>query len=334
MKISTSLFKKSLVDKATIIVALLVSIIQLLLIVSQHIQSWHADMFVSFAPYVVFTSFVLGLFLLLVQAKTYSNILINILLIVMFGLTLFNFQSVNNWLYSGASAKVSNSSDSLKVASFNKLVINKEIDDIREAISSYDIVAISEITKQDFSQISKDWQYSKISNCQCDPAYGVEIAIFSKYEIGEPLTTKALSGYGGSVRAEIKVPGEQRLIVYAVHPPAPVSNESYKNRDEMLAKVIAPQVNKDRQKPVILMGDMNISPYSKGYREFTKQINSYKNVGRGGNVWRTWCLGQLKIACAPIDHIFVSDKLSAKPTQVIEVKGSDHMLIATDIMIK
>jgi|GEM_PF-5386345 len=314
----------------------LAGVAQVLLSLARMDYGWYADVFVSFAPYIVIACSLVLCAVVIIELKNYKNIWLNLGILLVFGLIVFNSQPVSNWIYGNGqpSVKTDLSHETIKLASFNKLVVNRDIDTIRTAIKDYDVVAISEITKKDYKEISRDWKYSAISDCQCDPAYGVEIAVFSKYKILGTATLPSHHGYGVALRSDIQISDQDDLVLHAIHPQAPVSEEAFKNRNDMLLNVISPWILADKNKHSILVGDMNLSAYSKSYDRFVNTIKPYRNAGMGYNIWRTWCLGQLPVACAPIDHIFVSNSVSAQAVHVVQIAGSDHMLVAADIMLK
>lgn len=117
------------------------------------------------------------------------------------------------------------------------------------------------------------------------------------------------------IRAE-----NEHFVVYGIHPPPPINGEMAGFRDHTF-KVIATKV-KTETKPVVVMGDMNISPYSPIFRQFTKEAGLFETKNR---LIPTWLMGLLNI-----DHILVTQP-SFEDSRVGWWRGSDHRPVFLDI---
>ena len=101
----------------------------------------------------------------------------------------------------------------------------------------------------------------------------------------------------------------------------------------MLQTIVPARIIQDKDRNAVFMGDLNISPYSSNYRKTERSLGGYNNIMRGSGAVQTWCLFKIELVCAPIDHMFVTNTISATKPEIVRVKGSDHKLITTEHVI-
>jgi len=298
------------------------------LLVSQYSNLWVADMIVSFSPYIIIVCgiTILSSFVLAKHRLEYVYVLVGLALLVCSLPTTYNwlFVNQNDFLESG----------DIRIASLNKYYANREYDELRKVVNpnEYDIVGLSETFDKDFKILKKQWRYSLSAECDCDPAPKAELVLLSNYPIIKNEVVSAGKESGGILRAVIKVKGKQ-LITYVAHTPSPISNSYFKKRNEMLQTIVPARIIQDKDKNAVFMGDLNISPYSSNYRKTERSLLGYTNIMRGSGAVRTWCLFKIEPICAPIDHIFVTNSISTTKPEIVRVKGSDHKLITTELVI-
>ena len=302
---------------------------QVLLLIAYYSNGWLADMYVSFAPYIL----VAGVIILLLSLPFAKNTYQKVLLVVALVLTASNVFPAYDWLYSTNYQHADKGI--IRVASLNKLYTNKDLKTLSKEVSpkDYDIVGMSEMPQKQFEKLKSNWRYSVSSECNCDPGVASEIVIFSNYPIENAEIISAGEDKGGMLRAEFTIE-EKQLVVYAAHPMSPITRADYAQRRKTLSRLLAPRLNADRNKAVIFMGDLNVSPYSQNYKQFASSINGYTNIMKGNKTYKTWCFAGLDFICAPIDHMFVTDKLQATEPKVRPIKGTDHDLLSTEIVLK
>jgi len=302
---------------------------QILLLISYYSSSWLSDMYVSFSPYIFVGSVILLLVSVIFVRTTYQKVFFILALV----LALANAVPAYEWLYTtNYSYK---SSGDIRIASLNKLYTNKNLDRLSKDVSSkdYDIVGMSEVPQSHYESLKKSWRYSVSADCKCDPARASELVIFSKYPIENAEVISAGEDKGGMLRAEFMI-NKKPLIVYVAHPPAPVNKANYQQRRRVLSEFIAPRLRADKDKAVIFIGDLNLSVYSQNYKEFASSINGYDNILQGTQDYKTWCFAGLDFICAPIDQMFVTEKLASSKPEITPIDGTDHDLLSTEIVLK
>ncbi len=139
-----------------------------------------------------------------------------------------------------------------------------------------------------------------------------------------------------SIRAELILPGSDELrpilpadsaiigpsaVLLVTHPLPPGSLESFRLRNEQLQALGQTIAMIDQ--PVILLGDLNVTPWSPHFRNLLRQ-SGLEDTGRGRSLRGTWPahIPPLRI---PLDHCLVSPGFRVIERQVGPRLGSDHL---------
>ncbi len=109
------------------------------------------------------------------------------------------------------------------------------------------------------------------------------------------------------------------IRILALHPPSPTSTGKVSTRDEQLAAV--PDWAAAQDRPVVIVGDLNASPWSHAFRPLTDSdlVNSVNGFG----LQATWpaLLGPFGV---PIDHLLHSAELTTVTRRTGPSLGSEH----------
>ena len=145
------------------------------------------------------------------------------------------------------------------------------------------------------------------------------IALYSKYPVIEGKVVKLNDGNRPSIDATV-LKESTRLRVFGTHPPPPVSTELYNERNRHLEAISA--LAAENTGPMIVVGDLNISPWSAHFRNFLSNGN-LSDFRAGHGILPTWPAGFAPLLI-PIDHI-----VGGGPVRVVSIKtsrglGSDH----------
>lgn len=154
------------------------------------------------------------------------------------------------------------------------------------------------------------------------------IALFSRYPI--------FSGeirYTGEIRrptiyAEIEI-GGRRVTLAGTHPIPPVGEEHSRLRNDHL-NVLGAELKQARG-PLILAGDLNITPWSSRYRDLLSR-SGLLNAAQGRFVMWTWPANLFPLAI-PIDHILVSPDFRVDHFKTGPSLGSDHFPLIVDLTL-
>ena len=136
--------------------------------------------------------------------------------------------------------------------------------------------------------------YSSLSFIHCNIIYPIENLNLYPY-----------------VRAE-----NESFVVYGIHPPPPINSELANIRDQSLWNIS--ENIRNENKPVIVIGDMNISPYSPVFHQFINNARLFETKNR---LIPTWLIGMLNI-----DHILLTDPehIDSEHSYIGWWRGSDH----------
>ena len=119
-------------------------------------------------------------------------------------------------------------------------------------------------------------------------------------------------------RRLIKDDGELRVI--GIHPPPPISNDLYVERNYEL-KALA-EIASDRTGPLIILGDLNTSPWSNTFRSLLEE-GRLRDSRSGFGILATWP-ENASLLRIPIDHVITDS--NARVTQWEQVKDSDQII--------
>jgi endonuclease/exonuclease/phosphatase (EEP) superfamily protein YafD len=311
----------------------------LLAILSQFVQYWLLDIYVSFTPQVVI---VLGLgYLLFASAyiaiyKKFGSKRAKKLLskkelkfgifaatgyiaLAAYSLTVF------------APHKVINDQPNLKVATYNVLYSNSDIGPAAEYFkqNGVEILALQE-ARPEFVEQTKNvlgYNYVEITDCDCS-AKDTEVAIVSKYPLSN---AKAVIQHqnGGVLRAEAQIDQDTKVAVYAVHIPPPFNEQWYLQRNDFTMR-LAEFVEQD-QLPTIMMGDFNTTVFSPSLKTLIDKTDSkISNVATTRWPECSW-YGFGVITCARIDHVFVPKEFTLTKTYINQGFGSDHRPVIAEL---
>lgn len=131
-----------------------------------------------------------------------------------------------------------------------------------------------------------------------------------------------------SIEVTVELAG-QAIAIAAVHPPPPVSAANSHTRDELLRGVSAWAAA--HEGPVIVMGDLNATPWSAVMREILREgpLRSTQRFGLQGT-WPSF-LGPLGV---PIDHVLYTAPLHPVARTIEPAFGSDHRMVYAELELR
>ena len=194
-----------------------------------------------------------------------------------------------------------------------------------------DIVLIQEATvqaKNQLNELTKDYTYV-IDDAQEGP-YGM--LIYSKIPIEHAVQHKFDLSWNKHTVLHLKTPkNKMPFVLYELHATSPAHLAKIEQR-ELELKSIAEIISADKIKNVILVGDLNTTPYSPYFRTLEK-ISGLRNSMRGNYLWGSWPNFLPFFMRIPLDHVLVSQNMRITYRTVEMDLGSDHMPILTQIRI-
>jgi len=218
----------------------------------------------------------------------------------------------------------------LRLMSSNLLSSNTDYETHMQRIKSVnpDVIVFQEYTYQ--------WQ-SALSSSLTEYPYKVEEpashafgnALYSKYPLRNMRSVAFVDEMRKSVEGTVMV-GNISLKVFGTHAPPPMSRNGYDDRNLHL-KNISDKVHAYTA-PLVIMGDLNISPWSSHFRNFISAANLHDGR-RGQGILPTWPT-EIPLLQIPIDHILFNAGVRVLSMQVAGESGSDHRIIWADIQLE
>lgn len=151
------------------------------------------------------------------------------------------------------------------------------------------------------------------------------IGLFSRH----PIESARIVPFGlmdiPSIFAESRI-GTRRLAIVATHPMPPgdalLAEERNRHLDWIAGEITS------LPGPVLLLGDLNTTPWSPVYRRFARNCG-LKNSAQGRSIRPTWP-AFLPLLWIPLDHVMHSPGIAIHAHQVGPDVGSDHLPVRVD----
>ena len=220
----------------------------------------------------------------------------------------------------------------IKILTANVHIINDKYNLLISLIKNTDpsVIALSETDDKWIDNLAiLDKDYYSIKH---PGKYLHGMALYSKY----PFTSKEIKYYSYDKKlsvpmifATINVEGKDFKII-TIHPIAPKDKNCIILRNRHLLEA-AEMIKKEKSMPVILAGDLNITPWSYKFSEFLK-ISGLKDSSKGFGLQPTWPVGN-PLLLTPIDHFLISKNLTVIHRYTGPDIGSDHYPVIMEIKI-
>ncbi|MFH2043855.1 MAG: endonuclease/exonuclease/phosphatase family protein [Pseudomonadota bacterium] len=132
-----------------------------------------------------------------------------------------------------------------------------------------------------------------------------------------------------SIVAEIDAAGEKATVI-GTHPLPPVGSRYSHWRNDQLEKIS--DFVGSVTSPVLLLGDLNVTPWSHHFRQLLKR-SGLRDASQGRGIQPTWptqnCLLQI-----PIDHCLHSPEIVIVQKEIGPHVGSDHYPVIVDFIVE
>ncbi len=195
-------------------------------------------------------------------------------------------------------------------------------------IADPDLLLLVEVTlkwAQELSVLNTSYPY-RVEQPQSD-CFG--IMLLSKYPLSR--TNVLFVGSAGvpSITADVHLPqGEISLI--GTHPLPPFNGSFSKHRNNQLAAL--PKLIREQKKLVLLIGDLNVSPWSAHFVRLLKESGLKNSMDHFG-FQPSWPSNN-RFLRIPIDHVLHSPDILIHHRVVGSDVGSDHLPMMVDFSLK
>lgn len=215
----------------------------------------------------------------------------------------------------------------LRLVSANVKLTNAEFDRFLAFVrkADPDVLLVLEVTPRwaaALEGLRDEWPHTVVVSS--NGAFG--IALFSRVPFdSHEIAVADRTGFP-SIIATITHDGEP-LTVIGTHPPPPNFTAAAANRNHQFGELA--KLARGAQGDVVLMGDLNVSPWSPHFHDLLDGSGlSDSRAGFGIQpTWPTFCPPLM----TPIDHALVSRRLAVVERRVGPDVGSDHRPIVVEV---
>ena len=225
----------------------------------------------------------------------------------------------------------------LRVFLANVLTRNQHHDLIVEQIHAADpdIIAILELSsplnerlRQEFGETHKHG----VSEPQDDGNFG--IGLWSRLPLANARVFHLNVPVLPSIEADVQL-GSQKVHVVATHPLPPVGARNFAHRNrhlELLTERLKKDVNDTTGKPTLLLGDLNLTPWSPVFDDFLASSGLQSSAaGRGLQpTWYHWPAFPFGLI---LDHGLHSPDIRCDQRTILPANGSDHRALVFDFAL-
>lgn len=230
--------------------------------------------------------------------------------------------------YGGFESGSTDNSMEIKIVHLNVLTSNQDYQSTIKYIEEKkpDIVALNEVNQSwiDNLKLSQEYKYS-VEEIRED---NFGIALYSKFELKNPRIEYFGDAGLPSAAAEFYA-GDKEVSILATHPLPPAGKTGVKFRNNQFASVV--QNRKSFKSSMILLGDLNTSSWSYGFRKLVEGMDLYDSR-RGYGIGFSWPT-TLPVISVPIDHCLVSKEMKVIKREIGPNLGSDHRPIYVELSI-
>lgn len=218
----------------------------------------------------------------------------------------------------------------LRIMQINVLLKSKHYSKVAEAIRKYqpDILSLQEVDALWLSKLSAELrQYPyHLQSIRSGRIYG--LALYSKLPLQSPSVVYYQNSMRPSLQAEIEFQLTPICLV-AMHPYSPGKYAGFWWRNQQLLAFA--QQRHLLNEHLILIGDLNITPFSSHFQRFL-EMTGLTDTRIGHGYLPTWHTA-FPAFSIPIDHILTSSRLKVSAFKAGPFVGSDHFPLIADISI-
>jgi len=189
-----------------------------------------------------------------------------------------------------------------------------------------DVVCLVETDRRWVRELAAlEREYRWVHTCALDNHYGM--SLYSRLPIIACDIRFRVTKDVPSMRATVRLPSGDEVVIYALHPPPPLPSSPSYGRDAEL--VLTGEEIAERRQPAIVVGDLNDVAWSfttKLFQRVSRMVDP--RVGRG--MFSTFH-AEHPAARYPLDHVFHTRHFTVKDLRRLPYVGSDHFPMYVDL---
>ena len=232
--------------------------------------------------------------------------------------------------YFGKSGPVAKTEKPIRAMQLNIHSGNHDTAKVLAVLNEYnpDLILLEEVTpkwESDLQGLNSKYPY-RISRPQSD-CFGIMLLSRFPFRSSEILCVG--NDYLPTIRAEIETP-QGAIAFIGTHPLPPIGALYSATRNQQLEAL--PELVKKQVYPVLLAGDLNVSPWSPYFTALLHE-SGLKNSMQGFGFQPSWPFN-ISFMRIPIDHLLHSPEIIVRYRAVGADVGSDHLPVIIDFTLK
>jgi endonuclease/exonuclease/phosphatase (EEP) superfamily protein YafD len=218
----------------------------------------------------------------------------------------------------------------LRMVSINVLYRNREYRQVtdfilRERPDAVALMEISDTWRREIATLGRDYPY----RYETRGSSGRGVSLWSRFPLRDAAVLDIGSDYEPAIQATLLVSGRP-VRVFVVHAAWPVTPELTTLRNRQL-QAVAQYARETRTLPLVVLGDLNISPFSPHFQRMLRE-GGLRSASAGFGWYPTWPT-YMPVAGIQIDHALVSERIRVQAFECGSLEGSDHRPIRVDLAL-
>jgi len=223
----------------------------------------------------------------------------------------------------------------LVVMTANVLTSNRRHDDILKQIESADadVFAILELGTPLHDRLETELSASyphRTAIPQDGGNFG--IGLYSRHPLSDVDCFSLNEDSIKSIAATVKTDARSYRVI-ATHPLPPIGLSGSQSRNEhlqLLGERVLKLRSANKELPVVVMGDLNLTPWSPLFGDFETQ-SGLKQATDANEIFPTWYARPLFPFGLVLDHVLISDDLKCIRREIGQNIGSDHRAVIATV---
>ena len=196
-----------------------------------------------------------------------------------------------------------------------------------------DIVVLNEVDPAWLEQVQELGAGYEIWDTPAQGKFGV--LLLSRHPLDKVETEKFTGRWSPSLVAQFDVEGRRAMLV-ATHPPAPLSAQTWENRNEHFREL--QRYLEDVTDPVLVAGDLNMTMWTPQFNQLIERTR-LSSTRDGYGVEPTfpasrWGLDIPWPLRVPLDHVLASSEWTVLGCRTGPNVGSDHLPLIVDLKLR
>lgn len=190
-----------------------------------------------------------------------------------------------------------------------------------------DLLLLEEVTPKwatDLAILNSDYPY-RIAEPQ-EGCFG--IMLLSKVPLEHGKIVEIGTASVPSITVDAYFP-QGTVCIIGTHPLPPMGAAFSQQRNKQLSDL--PELVMEQKHPVLLIGDLNVSPFSYWFRRLLSE-SGLKNSMKGFGFQPSWP-SNLRLLCIPLDHVLHSPEITIHNRVTGGDVGSDHFPVIVDFSV-